>query len=49
MSLPFGNTDTAFEQFLQELPEDYWDLAIEFKAFSRARKIVTIHSPHTNR
>jgi hypothetical protein len=39
MSLPFGNTDTAFEQFLQELPEDYWDRAIEFKAFSRARKI----------
>jgi hypothetical protein len=39
MSLPFGNTDTVFEQFLQELPEDYWELAIEFKAFSRARKI----------
>jgi DDE family transposase len=39
MSLPFGNIDTAFEHFLQELPEDYWDLAIEFKAFSRARKI----------
>lgn len=39
MSLPFGNTDTTFERFLQELPEDYWELAIEFKAFSRARKI----------
>jgi hypothetical protein len=39
MSLPFGNIDTAFEHFLQELPQDYWDLAIEFKAFSRARKI----------
>lgn len=39
MSLPFGNTDTVFERFLQELPQDYWDLAIEFKAFSRARKI----------
>lgn len=39
MSLPFGNTDTTFESFLQELPEDYWELAIEFKAFSRARKI----------
>jgi hypothetical protein len=41
MSLPFGNTDTTFEHFLQELPEDYWELAIEFKAFSRARKITS--------
>ena len=39
MNLPFANTDTTFEHFLQELPEEYWDLAIEFKAFSRARKI----------
>ena len=39
MSLPLPNSDTAFENFLQELPEDYWDLAIEFKAFSRGRKI----------
>ena len=39
MSLPFGNIDTAFEHFLQELPQDYWELAVEFKAFSRARKI----------
>jgi len=31
--------NTAFESFLQELPEDYWDLAIEFKAFTRGRKI----------
>jgi hypothetical protein len=23
MSLPFGNVDTTFESFLQELPEDY--------------------------
>jgi hypothetical protein len=23
MSLPFGNADTTFESFLQELPEDY--------------------------
>ncbi len=41
MNLPSPNTDTAFERFLQELPEDYWDLAIEFRAFSRARKIKT--------
>jgi hypothetical protein len=39
MSPPLTNTDTAFERFLQELPEDYWELALEFKAFSRARKI----------
>ena len=41
MNLPSPNRDTAFERFLQELPKDYWDLAIEFKAFSRARKIKT--------
>lgn len=39
MNLPLTNSDTAFERFLQELPEDYWELAIEFKAFSRGRKI----------
>ncbi|MCK7574711.1 MAG: hypothetical protein MZV65_01550 [Chromatiales bacterium] len=32
MSLPFGHAETTFESFLQELPEDYWELAIEFKA-----------------
>jgi hypothetical protein len=41
MSLPFGHPDTTFESFLQELPADYWELAIEFKAFSRSRKIKT--------
>ena len=41
MSLPFGNLDTTFESFLQELPEDYRELAIEFKAFTRSRKIKT--------
>jgi hypothetical protein len=39
MSLPFETTDTTFERFLQELPADYHELALEFKAFSRARKI----------
>ena len=39
MSLPFGNLDTTFERFLQELPADYRELAIEFKAFCRSRKI----------
>jgi len=41
MSLPFGNSDTTFEGFLQELPENYRELAIEFKAFCRSRKIKT--------
>lgn len=41
MSLPFGHIDTTFESFLQELPEDYRELAIEFKAFCRPRKIKT--------
>ncbi len=39
MSLPLGTVDTTFERFLQELPADFRDLAIEFKAFSRSRKI----------
>lgn len=39
MSLPLNNTDTTFERLLQELPQDYRELAIEFKAFSRGRKI----------
>ena len=41
MSLPFGNLDTTFERFLPELPEDYRELAIQFKAFCRSRKIKT--------
>jgi len=39
MSLPFGHLDTTFESFLQALPADYRELAIEFKAFTRSRKI----------
>ena len=41
MSLPFGAVDTTFERFLQALPEEAWELAIEFKAFCRSRKIKT--------
>ena len=41
MSLPFGYGDTTFERFLQEQPEDFREMAIEFKAFSRSRKIKT--------
>ncbi len=39
MSPPSVNLDTTFERFLQELPVDYWPLAIEFKVFCRARRI----------
>lgn len=39
MSLPFGSDETTFDDFLQELPADFRELAIEFKAFCRARKI----------
>lgn len=41
MSLPFGHVNTTFERFLHELPEDFRELAIEFKAFTRSRKIKT--------
>ena len=41
MSWPFGNSDTTFDRFLQELPADYHERAIEFKAFTRSRKIKT--------
>jgi hypothetical protein len=39
MSLPFGSDETTFDEFLQELPADFRELAVEFKAFCRARKI----------
>ncbi len=41
MSLAVNDPEILFESFLQELPSDYQELAIEFKAFSRARKIKT--------
>jgi hypothetical protein len=41
MSLPFGNPDTTFDSFLQELPADYAELAREFKALARSRKLKT--------
>ncbi|MDQ5909240.1 MAG: hypothetical protein QG599_1335 [Pseudomonadota bacterium] len=39
MSLPLGNPDTTFDSFWQELPANYHELALEFKAFTRSRKI----------
>ena len=41
MSLPFINLDTTFKSFLQELPENYRELAIGFKAFCRSGQIKT--------
>ena len=42
MSPPLANSNSAFESFIQELPPKCWDLAREFKAFCRARKIKTV-------
>jgi hypothetical protein len=38
MKLP-PKLDTSFETFLQALPSDYHQMAYDFKAFTRARKI----------
>lgn len=37
--LPPDVLDTRFEAFLQALPENCWQMAYDFKAFARARKI----------
>lgn len=42
MPLPLQHSDTLFEQLLQDLPNDLQDLARQFKAFTRSRKL---HSP----
>lgn len=34
--------ETQFEQFVQALPADYEQMAREFKAFARARKVKSI-------
>ena len=39
MVLPPQDPEISFGGFLKELPEDYHELAYEFKAFARARKI----------
>jgi len=39
VNLPQLEIDITFELFLQELPADYEELAREFKAFCRPRKI----------
>ncbi|MDS4032084.1 MAG: hypothetical protein RKO66_18765 [Candidatus Contendobacter sp.] len=45
MNLPCGHVDTTFERFLQELLEDFRELAFERKAFTRGRKIKTSKHP----
>lgn len=39
MQQPSNQPDTTFEQLLQDLPDEILQMAIESKAFSRARKI----------
>ena len=39
--VPTKSEDIAFEEFLKELPADYFEMAYEFKAFTRSRKIKT--------
>jgi hypothetical protein len=34
--------DNSFEAFVQELPADYQEMAYEFKAFCRARKVKSV-------
>jgi hypothetical protein len=41
MQLPPPDPDTLFEDLLQDLPPETTDMAYEFKAFSRSRKIKT--------
>jgi len=36
------NINTAFEEFVQELPADYQEMAYEFKAFCRGRKVKSV-------
>jgi hypothetical protein len=36
------NINTAFEKFAQELPTDYQEMAYEFKAFCRVRKVKSV-------
>lgn len=41
MLLPPKSPDITFEEFLKELPADYHEMAYEFRAFTRGRKIKT--------
>jgi hypothetical protein len=41
MPVPLQHSDTLFDKFLQDLPDDLQDLARHFKAFTRRRKLQT--------
>ena len=41
MQLPLTNPDTLFEEILQDLPAETVQMAREFKAFMRAKKVKT--------
>jgi hypothetical protein len=41
MVVPPKSQDITFEEFLKELPAEYHEMAYEFKAFTRGRKIKT--------
>ena len=41
MKVPARPLEIKFEQFLKELPLDYHEMAYEFRAFTRSRKIKT--------
>jgi len=42
MVLPPKNQEKVFEELLQDLPVEFKELAVEFKAFTRFRKIKTV-------
>jgi len=42
MQLPRTDADTLFEELLQELPPTVSQMAREFKAFVRAKKVKTL-------
>jgi hypothetical protein len=41
MQLPLTDPDTLFEELLQDLPPETMQMAREFKAFVRAKKVKT--------
>lgn len=41
MVIPPKSQDITFEEFLKELPDEYHEMAYDFKAFTRSRKIKT--------
>lgn len=42
MQIPTKEVDKTFEEILQDLPVEIIEMAYEFKAFARSRKIKTV-------